>query len=362
MTEWIIDAHTTYQAGLNVEALAREGYAALVVKATQGSGGYWAPAAFDDWIRRARAAGMIPGAYHWINNTNPVDQVDYFLGRLESVGGPSGMLIQLDCEDTASPATATTITVWIREWNRRTGGHPLLFYSGAWWYPAKLGSFQVAKVAPNVHQWDSHYVAGSGYASTLYESVPESWWTARYGGFDDVTVMQFSSSGRAGGLTGGVDVNAFRGTRADLYVLTGGKPEMELTDLVPATGQNVGVVLSDIWNLILRGHSGFVPTDLHYLGGLGGKVDKLVAATAVDATRDAATLAAINALADVIKAGGGDVNVTAVLAAIDDAAADVKTTVEQRHAEEMAALTQVHAAEVAGLRAELDALNAAQPT
>jgi hypothetical protein len=36
-----------------------------------------------------------------------------------------------------------------------------------------------------------------------------------------------------------------------------------------------------------------------------------------------------------------------------------KATVEQRHAEEMAALNQAHAAEVAGLRAELDALTTA---
>jgi hypothetical protein len=187
VTEWLIDAHCTYQAGLDVEKLAEEGYSALVVKATQGSSGYWAPAAFDDWIRRARAAGMIPGAYHWINNSDPIQQVDYFLRRLQSVGGPDGMLIQLDCEDTATPATAATVTLWIREWNRRTGNHPLLFYSGAWWYPAKLGSFQVAKVASNVHQWDSHYVTGAGYASALYEAVPAGWWTARYGGFGEVT-------------------------------------------------------------------------------------------------------------------------------------------------------------------------------
>jgi GH25 family lysozyme M1 (1,4-beta-N-acetylmuramidase) len=221
VTEWLIDAHCTYQAGLDVEKLAEEGYSALVVKATQGSSGYWAPAAFDDWTRRARAAGMIPGAYHWINNSDPIQQVDYFLRRLQSVGGPDGMLIQLDCEDTATPATAATVTLWIREWNRRTGNHPLLFYSGAWWYPAKLGSFQVAKVASNVHQWDSHYVTGAGYASALYEAVPAGWWTSRYGGFGEVTVMQFSSAGHAGGLAGGVDVNAFRGTRADLHTLAG---------------------------------------------------------------------------------------------------------------------------------------------
>jgi hypothetical protein len=33
-----------------------------------------------------------------------------------------------------------------------------------------------------------------------------------------------------------------------------------------------------MWNLILKGHSGFVATDLHFLGKLGGKVDELVSA------------------------------------------------------------------------------------
>ncbi len=92
------------------------------------------------------------------------------------------------------------------------------------------------------------------------------------------------------------------------------------------------------------------------------RLNELKAAAAADETRDAATLAAINALADVVKAGGGSVDVAAINAAIDEAAADVKAIIEQRHADEMAALNQAHAAELAGLRAELDALTAPAAT
>ena len=61
---WIVDAHPRYEAGLNVEQVAKEGYSTLLVKATQGATGYTADGTFEAWIRRARTAGMVPGAYY----------------------------------------------------------------------------------------------------------------------------------------------------------------------------------------------------------------------------------------------------------------------------------------------------------
>lgn len=83
-------------------------------------------------------------------------------------------------------------------------------------------------------------------------------------------------------------------------------------------------------------------------------INKLLAAAAADETRDAATLAAIQALA----AGGTSVDTALVLQRINDKAAETQALVEQRHQVEMAALEQEKAAEIAGLRAELDRLTA----
>lgn len=226
MVLWVVDAHTRYQQGLNIESLAREGYSGIVIKATQGSSGYTAPATFNDWIRRARAAGLVPGAYHWINNSDPVAQVDHFLDRLSAVGGPAGLLAALDCEDITSPAAQSTVRSWISHWNARTSNHPLFFYSGAWWYTPHLDGFDVA--ALGVYGWNSHYVTGSGYGSVLYEKVPPSWWVPGYGGFVRSKMLQFTDQGTAGGITAHVDIDAFDGTIAELRALAApAAPEVE---------------------------------------------------------------------------------------------------------------------------------------
>lgn len=221
----LVDVHVDYQAGLNIETLARQGYAACVVKATQGSTGYTAPAAFNDWINRTRAAGMVAGAYHWLTNSNPVNQAHHFLSRLDQVGGARGLLLQIDCEDTTSPAAPDTIAGFVAEMNRNTGGHPLAFYTGAWWYGPHLGGWRVADLG--VRSWHSHYVTAThGTKETLRQFVPATWWTPGYGGFARATFLQYTSRGDAGGLTANVDLNLFDGTIDQLHALARGGTDM----------------------------------------------------------------------------------------------------------------------------------------
>lgn len=210
----LVDAHTTYQAGLDVERVAREGYGGLLVKATQGASGYTAPATFDDWIRRGRAAGMVVGAYHWLTSAPAGAQLDHYLGRLAKVGGPDGMLCAVDVEDTAAPPTWATLRAFVSGWQERTGGHPLILYSGAWWWGPR--GWPGATLTP--HLWHSRYVTGSGPGSVLYGAVPESWWSPAYGGWAQATLLQFTSSALVAGQR--VDVSAFRGTREQLLALT----------------------------------------------------------------------------------------------------------------------------------------------
>jgi hypothetical protein len=226
----IVDAHCTYQAGLSVEQVAREGYGGLIVKATQGAGGgYTAPPAFDDWIRRARGAGMIPGAYHWLTNTGATAQVDHYLSRLDAVGGPEGLLCAVDVEDISPPPPWAVLAAWVAEWDRRTGGHPLLLYTGAWWWSAR--GWNGASLTP--YLWASRYVAGSGYGSQLYQKVPDGWWTPGYGNWSGATLLQFTSSALVAGKA--VDVSAFRGSTSELQALTraGGTPMVDLLDPDP---------------------------------------------------------------------------------------------------------------------------------
>lgn len=211
-----IDAHTTYQQGLRVGGLADEGYQFGIFKATQGVSGFWAPAEYDQWVASVRAQGMVPGAYHWLTNSDPVRQIDRFLDR---VGNPAGMLCAIDYEDTKSVASRDQVVTAIRRWFDRTGGHPIGLYSGQWFvdgHASWLNNYRLAGLGP-VWKWDSRYVNGNDYGSKLYAKVPSSWWNTGWGQMAP-TILQFSSKAKVGGLAR-VDVDAYPGTVEQLRVL-----------------------------------------------------------------------------------------------------------------------------------------------
>lgn len=86
----------------------------------------------------------------------------------------------------------------------------------------------------------------------------------------------------------------------------------------------------------------------------------LKAAAASSATAIAGLRVAVDALAAAIANAGGSVDVGAIKATIETKTNEVKVLVEQRHAEEMAALAAERDAAISALQAELDALRASQ--
>jgi lysozyme len=206
---WLVDI-SNWQSDISIEQIAREGYSACVCKATEGV--MYRDPWFVTYLPRVRGSGMIPGAYHYLRAGEAARQARCFLDRVEAQGGPGGFLIQLDCE---SDATAEDVRQWAAEWNRLTGNHPFLIYSGAWWWP-RTGGLDGAAITP--YLWHSRYVDGSDYGSRLYEKVPDSWWTPGYGGWDRATILQFSSRGLVAGRR--IDVSAYLGTVDQLRQLT----------------------------------------------------------------------------------------------------------------------------------------------
>jgi hypothetical protein len=171
-----------------------------------------------NWIPQIRAAGLIPGGYHWIGAGDGAAQARYFMNHVKQLGGPKGMLIQLDCEDNATEAD---VTEWVGEWKRLSGNHPFLMYSGGWWW--KPRGWNGTKWTP--YLWQSHYLSAD--ADTISDDVaafaariPASWWNPGYGGWAQATILQFTSRGDAGSLGNHVDLNVYRGSLADLAKLT----------------------------------------------------------------------------------------------------------------------------------------------
>lgn len=109
---------------------------------------------------------------------------------------------------------------------------------------------------------------------------------------------------------------------------------------------------ADLW-----GREGYISkqaTDVWTrVGEVGTRVDSLAAQVADQRT-------VINALAAAVNAGGGNVDVAAVLAKLDANATAIRSQLDEQHAEEMAALKADYDRQLAAKQAELDALR--QPT
>lgn len=209
MTICGVDVHDGYQAGLDFPTLYRQGYRFAAIKLTQGTG--YVRDRADDWIRAARAAGLITGAYHWLTGADGAAQARWFFKQLMAAGGPDGMLIQLDVEDDGY---GPQMTAWTREWNRLSGGYPFLIYSGAWWWP-RTGGFRGADLTP--YLWDSHYLGVDldtvpDDPAALAARIPASWWLGRYGGWSRAALLQITAKGDAGGLGNNVDIDVYPGS------------------------------------------------------------------------------------------------------------------------------------------------------
>jgi murein L,D-transpeptidase YcbB/YkuD len=205
---WLLDI-SNHQGAFNIAQAAVEGYSAIICKATEGR--TFNDGRFDPFVPQIKAAGLIPGAYHYLRSGDGAAQAQAFHRRITAHGGPAGWLIALDCEADAS---WDTVVAWAGEWNRLTCQHPFLLYTGAWWWGPR--GWPGASLTP--HLWHSHYVTGTGLGSELYAKVPDSWWTPGYGGWPAASILQFSSRGRVAGQD--VDVDAFRGSLNDLRNLT----------------------------------------------------------------------------------------------------------------------------------------------
>jgi hypothetical protein len=204
----------SYQAGIDMAQVAREGFVFVFAKVGQGAGtgkvtGYgqslnpaW-PAQRDG----ARKAGLLLAGYWYVGNTeSPASQA----ARCKAALGDTSIPLALDWED-ASGAWSTFLAVLAAF--RAAGLRVVLGYCPQW-YGTAHGMTDFA--ATGLALWSSRYPATApGAASVLYQAVPASYW-AGYAG-TPVTVLQYADSATVAGMT--VDADAYAGTRDQLAAL-----------------------------------------------------------------------------------------------------------------------------------------------
>ena len=179
---------------------------------------------FRSNVTRMREAGLIPGAYHFLYGSSwasPEEQADRFM---DLVGDPEGMLIALDVEsDGTSRPTARDAERWVARFRSRYPDHPVLLYTGRWYWVGVLRNPRGGHIAP---LWHSRYVSNEGLSpKALYDRyVIADYWRVDFGGWRTPLLIQFTSSASVPGIVGRVDANAFLGTARQLESLSRSTP------------------------------------------------------------------------------------------------------------------------------------------
>jgi len=213
-----------WQQGIDLAQVAREGYEFCVVKATEGpthDGWIYTNPHYKTQLAAAKAAELLVGSYHFLVEGPADAQVDHFL---DAVGDPTAQLIMVDFEEYSNrdyshyDPTNATLKAFVAELQQRIGSHPVLVYSGQGYWNGGTPSGVVSQYGNALVTWAAFYPVHpqAGLGSVLYERVKNLGWGERWGN-QEPKIWQFSANSRVAGME--IDVNAFPGTRPELYAL-----------------------------------------------------------------------------------------------------------------------------------------------
>ena len=218
MTVFIADI-ASYQAGLNLAAL-RPDCVGVEIKCTEGAA--YANPSYAGWVAQARTQGLLTVAYHYIDGSPPAFQAANLAMHITDKTLP----VMLDAEAGAVGwpnilAVADAMTA--AGLNIR-----LLYLPEYYWQRIGSPSMVTALAARHLSLISAHYPsAAAGPPADLYPGDTSPLW-AGYGAVDPV-LLQFTSTAVEGPWN--IDMNAFRGTAAELTAL--------LTPSTPNTKENV---------------------------------------------------------------------------------------------------------------------------
>lgn len=210
MTIFGIDVSHHQGGSLNFVAFKKAGVEFAFLKSTESSG--FIDAQFVTNLARARSAGMLVAAYHYVRSgVTAAAQV----ANVQRVV-PKDVPVIPDIEaNSGSVALAREFADKLR-----AAGYRVPFTYLPRWYWQQIGSPSLVGLPP---LWSSRY---PDYKiqdiAKEFNDVPATYWNG-YGGLK-VAVLQFTSSANVAGVQP-LDANAYPGTRAELAAVLGGQPQ-----------------------------------------------------------------------------------------------------------------------------------------
>lgn len=246
MTIFGIDVSHHQGGSLNFVAFKKAGVEFAFLKSTESSG--FIDAQFVTNLARARSAGMLVAAYHYVRNG--VTAAAQVANVARAV--PKDVPVIPDIE--ANSGSVALAREFVDE--LRAAGYRVPFTYLPRWYWQQIGSPSLVGLPP---LWSSRYPDRKIQdIAKEFNDVPATYWNG-YGGLK-VAVLQFTSSANVAGVQP-LDANAYPGTRAELTAALGGQSQededMSLYDMVEfklADGSTVKKTHSEILAELYRTH------------------------------------------------------------------------------------------------------------
>ncbi|MBE0334992.1 glycoside hydrolase family 25 protein [Paenibacillus sp. 23TSA30-6] len=190
-----------YQGNIDWKRVRADGKSFAFIKASQGQ--RYVDPTFITNAKGAKAAGVLLGAYHFVDATS-VDmakaEAGHFAEVLDRVGGakaldfPAVMDYENNPGGLSSAAIHEVAMAFLTEFERVSGRKPMVYTGNAFaaHFKAPLGAYKL---------WIARY-------STRVPNDTTAW--------KQWDFWQYSDSGRVDGIQGPVDLNVYSGTEAEL--------------------------------------------------------------------------------------------------------------------------------------------------
>ncbi|MEW4368508.1 glycoside hydrolase family 25 protein [Paenibacillus kandeliae] len=191
-----------WQGSINWSKVKASGKQYVFIKATEGSS--YRDNQFITNVKGARAAGLLVGAYHFINATTVTaarQEATHFVTALNEVGGVSSFDLPpvMDYENNPGNLSKSGINAvalaFLQEVEQQGGRKPIVYTGNAFaqHFDASLGAYDL---------WIARY------SNTRVPDDCAAW--------KEWDFWQYTDSGQVDGISGGVDLNAYRGTLEQL--------------------------------------------------------------------------------------------------------------------------------------------------
>jgi len=186
---------SSHQAGINIPAMSTTD--GVIVKATQGL--TYVNPYYDKHYNAAVKSGKLVAVYHYFGGNDPVKEAEFFWYHFKKhVGEAFPALDWEPYQNRKFSAGPSVAKAFVQRFYELSGVWPIIYMS-----KSVCRSYDWSWLAARCGLWVAQY---ANYHQTDYQDHP---WTDKKGtgAWKQVSIFQYSSSGRVTGYNANVDIN-----------------------------------------------------------------------------------------------------------------------------------------------------------